>query len=348
MKKTLKPISIFILALILVLSSFMQERVYADEISESEETVEHTANIDKTLKLNITDCTLYFKQEQKSKYNIELTDYSTKLTLRVFNNTSSVVKFSSTNKKVATVSTDGIVTAVGTGDCKIKVKVGKKTLTCNIKVEKMPSAKTALKKVTATCKLVDNHVIVTAKNKLPLPVCVIVYYDKYTTSGSKTSDSIEIFVLPGKTTKELEAIKDDSVVKIEKTGIKITAAGSSYLLASDAQNNYSAYSKGNLMSRVDTAEFYMDSVGTRQSWWGDYITFNYTVVNNEPYDIDGNVYIVFYKDKKIINCTKVVEESSKYVNRNYQPGITQKSFEISAFEYDSYKIINNGFFQHTR
>lgn len=352
MKKALKPISIFALALFLVFSSFIQESVYADEITnaetKTEETVEHTANIDKTLKLNYTDCTLYFKQAKKYSSDKKLTDYSTKIKLRVFNNTSSVVVFSSTNKKVATVTTDGIVAPVGIGDCIIKAKVGKKTLTCNIKVENMPSAKTALKKVTATCKLVDKKVIVTVKNELALPVYVTVDYVGYTASGSKSSGgSKNIIVLPGKTTKEMEKIYDDSVVKIEKTATIITVEGSSYILASDGDEKFGYFYLSDLMSEVDTAEFYMDSVETVQDWGDDYLKFNYTVVNNEPYEIIGNVYIVFYKEKKIIWFEKVIDDRS-FLPISYQPGVYQDSFKLPSFEYDNYKIVTNGFYQYIK
>lgn len=46
--------------------------------------------------------------------------------------------WSSKNKKVATVSKDGLVTAKKTGDCTITAKKGKKKLTCKIKVTALP------------------------------------------------------------------------------------------------------------------------------------------------------------------------------------------------------------------
>ncbi len=346
MKKLLKPIFLLALALILIFSSFKEESIYAAEISEENEVAEHTANIDKTLKLNYKDCTLYYKQAKKYSSDKKLTDYSTKLKLRVYNNTSSVVEFSSTNKKVATVTTDGIVSPVGVGDCKIKAKVGKKTLTCNIKVVNMPSEKTVLKKVTATCKLVDRHVVITVKNELALPVYVTVDYEGHTTSGSLSSGrSNNIIVLPGKTTKEMVRVYDDSVVKIEKTGTIITVEGSSYKLASDGKEKIFYSYKSDLMSEVDTAEFYLDSVETVQNWGNELLKFKYTLVNNEPYEIKGNVYIVFYKDKKMVKCEKVIDDT---FGRPFQPGIYQDSFELSTFEYDSYKIVTNGYYQYIK
>lgn len=51
-------------------------------------------------------------------------------------NTKKKVKWSSTNKKVATVSSKGVVKAKKAGTAYIKAKVGKKVLKCKVKVKK--------------------------------------------------------------------------------------------------------------------------------------------------------------------------------------------------------------------
>lgn len=48
------------------------------------------------------------------------------------------VKWKTSDKKIATVSKSGLVTAKRTGSCKITATKGKKKLTCNIQVTKLP------------------------------------------------------------------------------------------------------------------------------------------------------------------------------------------------------------------
>lgn len=48
------------------------------------------------------------------------------------------ITWSSNNKKIATVSKNGLVTAKKKGDCTITAKCGNKRLTCKIKVKKLP------------------------------------------------------------------------------------------------------------------------------------------------------------------------------------------------------------------
>lgn len=51
---------------------------------------------------------------------------------------SGTVKWKSNNKKIATVSKSGLVTAKMTGKCKITATKGKKKLTCTVQVTKLP------------------------------------------------------------------------------------------------------------------------------------------------------------------------------------------------------------------
>lgn len=55
--------------------------------------------------------------------------------------TSSKVKWSSSKKSIATVSTKGKVTAIKAGKAKIKAKAGSKKLTCTVTVKKRPLGK---------------------------------------------------------------------------------------------------------------------------------------------------------------------------------------------------------------
>jgi flagellar hook assembly protein FlgD len=72
-------------------------------------------------------------------------NYGATKTLKVLN-TSSTIKWSTSNKKVATVSKKGVVTGTGLGTAKITAKVGSKKLTCTVTVKDYnASAKVTLK-----------------------------------------------------------------------------------------------------------------------------------------------------------------------------------------------------------
>ncbi len=82
------------------------------------------------------------KKPKLSKAKITLSTGETfKLTVK---NASGKFKFSSSNKKVASVDKKGVITAKKNGSTKITAKVGKKKLTCKVSVKKMSIDKKSL------------------------------------------------------------------------------------------------------------------------------------------------------------------------------------------------------------
>jgi len=283
-----------------------------------------TANIDyETLSLNCTSATLYYKTDDKNTY------YNT-LILRAINSKERP-KYSSTNKKVATVSSSGVVTAKGIGTCKIKVTVGSKVLTCNVDVVKMPSAATVKKNVTASCKFVNGQLIITAKNKLKQTVYYLFYYKGYSATGEDTVSYFdELVINPGETVKHYLDFSKSDVVEFEKAGYQITTFGNKYLMASSKKALVHTYMPQMAVPVTDDITITVKKDSNTD--------FRYTVINNTQFTAFGESYIVFYKNGNEVSYKELV---STYADS----GVTNDSFSIDeSLDYDSYKIIKNGYY----
>ena len=80
------------------------------------------------------------------------------------------VKWSSSNKKIATVTQKGRVTAKQTGTATIKAKAGKKTLKCTVTVKNKFSATDAAKKIACTLHDTGTGVVAILKNNNKITV----------------------------------------------------------------------------------------------------------------------------------------------------------------------------------
>lgn len=99
-------------------------------------------------------------------------------TLKV-NGTKKAARWSSSNKSVATVTKKGRVTAVSSGTSYIKVKVGKKTLSCKVVVKSEFNASEATKKIAVTLQDTGKGVVAILKNNNNVMVDIdakLVYY----------------------------------------------------------------------------------------------------------------------------------------------------------------------------
>lgn len=94
------------------------------EVQESEKTINKTETEKEEIKLSKTKKTLYVGE---------------KYTLKIKGTTKKAKWWKSSNTKVATVNSNGKVTAKKKGTAEIKVKVGDKKLKCTIKVKNLPS-----------------------------------------------------------------------------------------------------------------------------------------------------------------------------------------------------------------
>lgn len=100
--------------------------------------------------------------------------YKDTVTLKVLN-TEKTVTWSSSNTKIAKVSSKGVVTGVSLGSCTITAKVGSKTLKCKITVKDRNSSATAALKVKGGGYFIKGESTAVAKFKLKSYDCAKVY-----------------------------------------------------------------------------------------------------------------------------------------------------------------------------
>ena len=105
-----------------------------------------------------------------SKSSLTL-DVGKSATLKV-TGTKSKVKWSSSNKKIATVTSKGKVTAKQAGSATITAKVGNKTLKCKVTAKEQFSASEATKKISVTLQDTGSGVVAILKNNNKVAVSV--------------------------------------------------------------------------------------------------------------------------------------------------------------------------------
>lgn len=90
------------------------------------------------------------------------------------------IKWSSTNKNVASVDSKGRVTTKKAGTVKIKAKVGNKTYSCKVTVKNYSKSK-----VSASIEKLDKRIVVTFKNKNSYAVRLVPTVTFYKSNGKK-------------------------------------------------------------------------------------------------------------------------------------------------------------------
>lgn len=126
---------------------------------------------DAAVKLNATKKTMYVGEKTALKVT----------------GTKSKVKWSTSNKKVATVTQKGKVTAKAEGSTTVKAKVGKKNLSCKITVKSKFSASEATKNISCTLQDTGRGVVAILKNNNKIAVSVSAKMAYY--SGGKMLDT---------------------------------------------------------------------------------------------------------------------------------------------------------------
>ena len=269
--------------------------------------------------------------------------------LRIFNNSTYVPKFKSSNKKVATVGSDGTIKGIKKGKCTITVKLGDKTLKCNVKVYNF-NTKQLKKGVTLKAKLSGDYILYTIKNTLPIEVKVTAK-KKYTYADGSEKTDIFLFAenVPAKSSVTIpsEASKSNgsNVVKIKLTNKKVDAPTESgtYIDKKQASYNITDVKIGDTL------------FGQKIGLTGEF--YNKTNIPTEYLcSYKSSNYIVFYKNNSVVYAEDF------YIHRSVCSGTADISFDaateiesndltnIISFtdgylpddtEWDSYKIIKN-------
>lgn len=137
-----------------------------------------------TVKLNKTKITL----DEGKTYSLKVTG------------TTKAVKWATTNKKVATVSSKGIVTGVSKGTANITATVSSKKYTCKVTVKEAFNAKKAISKLKVEEEDLGNELVVILKNgysfSYSLTATAVFYDEKGKMLGKSTNDNY--YFEPGK------------------------------------------------------------------------------------------------------------------------------------------------------
>lgn len=114
--------------------------------------------------------------------------------------TTKPVKWATTNKKVATVSSKGIVTGVSAGTANITATVSSKKYTCKVTVKEAFNAKKAISKLTTEEEDLGNELIIILKNgytySYSLTATAVFYDESGKMLGKSTNDNY--YFEPGK------------------------------------------------------------------------------------------------------------------------------------------------------
>jgi minor extracellular protease Epr len=173
-----------------------------------------------------------------------------------------VITWTSENTAVATVSKEGVVTAVGEGSTRILASYGTETLVCTVTVKKVPETKaSAVEKNTSSGQ--QNTVSQTEKNteKKETTTTTVTKPKKVTIKKVKAgkkkatvtwqkvtgASGYEVWMKTGsgafKKVKSLSAKKTSLTVKKLKAGKKYTFKVRAYKKGADGKKVYGAYSK---------------------------------------------------------------------------------------------------------
>lgn len=249
-----------------------------------------------TIKLNKTKLTL----DEGKSYTLKLTG------------TTKTVKWSTSNKAVATVSSKGVVKAVKAGTATITAKVSSKKYTCKVTVKEVFNAQKAVKNLSATTYDTNRGVLQIVKNNYSFPMelhATIVYYDADNQMIDKSSAANYHFEKGKECVLFFYAPIDSDYNYVAYDHYKITYSASAI-----------SFTKSNLKDIKIESNIGADNVMVEVTNDGD-STCEYT-----------QIYIIFYKDGEVVGY------DYRYANVNDPGSIDYLDF---SFPYDeSYDTID--------
>lgn len=258
-----------------------------------------------TIKLNKTKLTL----NEGKTYTLKLTG------------TTKTVKWSTSNKEVATVSSKGVVKAVKHGTAIITAKVSNKKYECKVTVKEVFNTKKAIENISTTDYSISKGVIQVVKNNYSFPMrleATIIYYDSNNKMLGKSSDENNYFEKGTECVLFFYAPTDSdyNIVPYDHYKISYSAMPISGM-------------KSNLKDINITSNIGADNVMLEVSNDGD-ISPEYTLV-----------YILFFKDGEIVGL------NYQYVNVSDPGSIDYLEFsfpydeDYNTIQIDDYKIYVN-------
>ena len=114
-------------------------------------------------------------------------------------NSTGAPKFKTSNKKIATVDTAGVITAVKAGNCKVTATVGKHVYTCRVTVKNAYSTQSLKKNFTLSANTTNGIVKFKIVNKYNHPMYIEIIGKEVKADGSNTGVSTN-YNVPAKST----------------------------------------------------------------------------------------------------------------------------------------------------
>lgn len=284
--------------------------------------------------LNCTKKTLYIT---KSKYT-----YSGQYYYLQVSDAPSRPKWSTSKKNVATVSKNGTVIARNPGTATITAKMGSTSLKCKITVKKKPSQSALKKKVQIKTEIKDGYGFITIKNNIEADANITYKLKEYDSNGKLLATGSWSSILPPKgTAGKIVRLKEDAdYIDVEKlvpalmqeVDIKNNKTPSTYQITSPV-------SSGKVVIKVKEA-------AVKPDFAGDKLIVTYEVDNKTFGEIWGSADAVFYNNGKITGAFPIFlnKLGGGVHSLTWEEYGFNIDFDITDFQYDEVKIMNNGMF----
>ena len=275
--------------------------------------------------------------------------------LRVFNSTGAPT-FKSSNPKIATVGTDGVITAVKAGKCTVSAKIGKKTYKCKVTVKNAYSKKSLQKNLKLLAKTKNGVVTYKVVNKYKHPMYIDIIGKEIKADGSNSMVSLE-FPVPGSATTyvyENLSAPTSNFIFVKRTfsytnngGVGRCIADNKYMAYMYSQSDYLTYNSSKCGFDIDSVSVEPNlksyESGVKVNISGNF--HNYT-----PMKINSRItmacsYILFYKKGELVQSVKVDYTSIPYSytgsGKITLDNVCAQKISNWDGDYDEYKIVTN-------
>lgn len=260
-------------------------------------------------------------------------------------------KYKTSNKKVASVNSKGLVKAVGVGKCTITVKVKSHKYKCKVKVAKALSKKQLKKKISASAKLKEGYIFYEVSNKSNKPLKVTVYTTQCESDGS-IDDWFFIKTIPAKSTQKWYENAGNNTVacKIKKIECEYTCKITKTIIGEvELGEPVISISKKKAGIKIEKVHKEIE-----KSIFGEheYLYIDGCVYNKTPFDIHTNMFergvcnIVFYKNDRIVHVENINNQIWLDKEQNYQ--FKDRKLLTSSWDcdFDRYEVIyNDGYYR---
>lgn len=263
-----------------------------------------------TIKLNKTKLTL----DEGKSYTLKLSGTTKK------------PQWSTSNKKVATVSSKGVVKGISPGTATITAKVSSKKYTCKVTVKEVFNAKKAIEHLSATDYCLDTKVIQIVKNNYSFPMILnatIIYYDADNMMIGKSAASNYYFEKGKECVLLFYAPTDSDFNYIPYDHYKIT---------------YSARPTSHLVSNLKDIKV-SSNIGA------DNVMLEVTNDGDET-SAYTEIYILFYKDEEIVGADYTYADVNDPGSVDYIEFYFPYDKNYDTIDIDDYAIYVNSSYRY--